>query len=91
MTGILVHGSNHFIVRGPLPDRATSLALAKHWSLIQIALAQDGPEVPAPCKRGRSSRASSAKTSRGRSSSPVMAKSHPPCGSCSANYRPAAS
>lgn len=36
MVGILVHGSNHFIVRGPLPDRATALALAKHWTLIQI-------------------------------------------------------
>ena len=47
MTGILVHGSNHFIVRGPLPDRATSLALARHWSLIQIAPAQDGPTVAA--------------------------------------------
>lgn len=34
--GILVHGDNHFIVRGPLPDRATSLALARHWSIIQI-------------------------------------------------------
>jgi hypothetical protein len=34
--GILVHGDNHFIVRGPLPDRATSLALAAHWSIIQI-------------------------------------------------------
>jgi hypothetical protein len=36
MVGILVHGDNHFIVRGPLPDRAASLALVKHWSLIQI-------------------------------------------------------
>ncbi len=36
MVGILVHGSNHFIVRGPLPDRETALALARHWSLIQI-------------------------------------------------------
>ena len=34
--GILVHGDNHFIVRGPLPDRATALALVKHWSIIQI-------------------------------------------------------
>ena len=42
MTGILVHGSNHFIVRGPLPDRAASLALATHWSIIQI-----GPTTPA--------------------------------------------
>ena len=37
MVGILVHGNNHFIVRGPLPDRATALALARDWSLIQIA------------------------------------------------------
>lgn len=34
--GILVHGDNHFIVRGPLPDRATSLALVRHWSIIRI-------------------------------------------------------
>jgi hypothetical protein len=47
MTGILVHGSNHFIVRGPLPDRATSLALATHWSLIQIALNQNASTAPA--------------------------------------------
>jgi hypothetical protein len=31
-----VHGSNHFIVRGPLPDRATALALVRYWSVIQI-------------------------------------------------------
>src|SRR5713226_3870708 len=36
MLGILVHGDNHFIVRGPLPDRATALALVRHWSVIQI-------------------------------------------------------
>jgi hypothetical protein len=36
MVGILVHGDNHFIVRGPLPDRATALALVRHWSLIRI-------------------------------------------------------
>jgi hypothetical protein len=36
MVGILVHGHNHFIVRGPFPDRETALALARHWSLIQI-------------------------------------------------------
>jgi hypothetical protein len=34
--GILVHGDNHFIVRGPLPDRETALALVRHWSLIQV-------------------------------------------------------
>jgi hypothetical protein len=31
-----VCGDNHFIVSGPLPDRATALALARHWSIIQI-------------------------------------------------------
>jgi hypothetical protein len=36
MVGILVHGDNHFIVRGPLPNREVALALARHWSLIQI-------------------------------------------------------
>lgn len=34
--GILVHGDNHFIVRGPLPRREGALALARHWSIIQI-------------------------------------------------------
>jgi hypothetical protein len=34
--GILVHGDNHFIVRGPEPDRGTALELARHWSVIQI-------------------------------------------------------
>ena len=41
MIGILVCGHNHFIVSGPLPDRATALALARHWSIIQI-----GQETP---------------------------------------------
>jgi hypothetical protein len=36
MVGILVHGDNHFIVRGPLPDRKIALALVRHWSLIQV-------------------------------------------------------
>ena len=36
MIGILVNGDNHFIVSGPLPDRATALALAHDWSIIQI-------------------------------------------------------
>jgi hypothetical protein len=39
MVGILVHGDNHFIVRGPMPDCATAIALARHWSLIQIGAA----------------------------------------------------
>jgi hypothetical protein len=34
--GVLVHGDNHFIVRGPLPGREVALALVRHWSLIQI-------------------------------------------------------
>ena len=36
MVGILVHGDNHFIVRGPAPDSETALALVRHWSLIEI-------------------------------------------------------
>jgi hypothetical protein len=36
MLGILVHGDNHFVVRGPLPDHNSALALVRHWSLIQI-------------------------------------------------------
>jgi hypothetical protein len=36
MVGILVHGDNHFIVRGPLPDPEVALALVRHRSLIQI-------------------------------------------------------
>jgi len=36
MVGILVHGDNHFIVRGPRPDLATAIELARHWSVIQI-------------------------------------------------------
>jgi hypothetical protein len=39
MLGILVHGDNHFIVRGPMPDTPTALALAQHWSLIRIGAA----------------------------------------------------
>jgi hypothetical protein len=46
MVGILVHGDNHFIVRGPLPSRTEALALAKHWSLIQI-----GGEAPVELQR----------------------------------------
>jgi hypothetical protein len=34
--GILVHGDNHFIVRGPKPDPETAKALVRHWSVIQI-------------------------------------------------------
>jgi hypothetical protein len=43
MVGILVHGDNHFIVLGPLPDRKVALALVRHWSLIQI-----GATTPPP-------------------------------------------
>ena len=44
--GILVHGDNHFIVRGPLPDREIALALVRHWSLIQV-----GTATPASLER----------------------------------------
>jgi hypothetical protein len=38
MVGILVHGDNHLIVRGPLPEREVALELVRHWSLIQIGV-----------------------------------------------------
>jgi len=46
MVGILVHGDNHFIARGPLTDRLLALALVRHWSLIQI-----GAVTPPPLDR----------------------------------------
>jgi hypothetical protein len=36
MLGILVHGDNHFIVRGPRPEREIAYALVRHWSVIRI-------------------------------------------------------
>ena len=46
MVGILVHGDNHFIVRGPLPEREAALELVRQWSLIQI-----GATTPAALDR----------------------------------------
>src|SRR5258706_2072799 len=40
MVGILVHGNNHFILSGPLPDEAAALALVRHWSIVQIGEAK---------------------------------------------------
>ena len=40
MVGILVHGNNHFILSGPLPDQAAALALVRHWSIVQIGEAK---------------------------------------------------
>ena len=42
MVGILVHGDNHFIARGLLPDREVALVLIRHWSLIQIGATTPG-------------------------------------------------
>jgi hypothetical protein len=38
MVGILVHGDNHLILRGPLPDREVALGLVRRWSLVQIGV-----------------------------------------------------
>jgi hypothetical protein len=46
MVGILVHGDNHFIVRGPKPDEASARALVRHWSIIRIG-ASTPPELGA--------------------------------------------
>jgi hypothetical protein len=36
MIEILVCGDNHFIVSGPVPDRAAARTLARHWTIINI-------------------------------------------------------
>jgi len=36
MLGILVHGDNHFILSGPLPDEASAVAMARRWSIVRI-------------------------------------------------------
>ncbi|HSU30721.1 MAG TPA: hypothetical protein VLJ11_05765 [Bryobacteraceae bacterium] len=48
MIGLIVHGDNHFVTRGPLPDRETALALVQHWTLIRI-----GASTPAGLDRWR--------------------------------------
>jgi len=45
MVGILVHGDNHFIVRGPLPDREIAVALVRHWSIVQIGTTAAPPPL----------------------------------------------
>jgi hypothetical protein len=40
MVGMLVHGNNHFILSGPLPDETTASTLVRHWSIIQIGEAK---------------------------------------------------
>ena len=41
MLGILTHGDNHFIVRGPRPSPEQALALVRHWSIIRIGAPPD--------------------------------------------------
>jgi len=36
--GILVHGDNHFIVRGDEPDIETAISMVRRWSIIQIGV-----------------------------------------------------
>jgi hypothetical protein len=48
MTGILVHGDNHFIVSGPLPPPQLASGLVQHWSIIQI-----GATTPPALERWR--------------------------------------
>lgn len=46
--GILVHGDNHFIVRGPLPSPEAAQALVRRWALIEI-----GSGIDATQERGK--------------------------------------
>jgi len=43
--GILVHGDNHLILRGPLPDRDAALVLVRRWSLVEIGAATPAPDA----------------------------------------------
>jgi hypothetical protein len=43
MAGVLAHGNNHFILSGPVPDHATALTFAQHWSIIQIGERKSSP------------------------------------------------
>lgn len=36
MVGILVHGDNHLLLRGQLPDREVALAFVRRWSIVEI-------------------------------------------------------
>jgi hypothetical protein len=38
MVGILVHGNNHFILSGPLPDERQAVTLARHWAIVEIGV-----------------------------------------------------
>lgn len=31
-----MHGDNHFILRGPAPNEISAMAMARHWSIVQI-------------------------------------------------------
>lgn len=42
MVGILVHGDNHFILQGPVPDDASAVEIARHWSIVQIGGEKSG-------------------------------------------------
>ena len=36
MLGILIQGTNHFILSGPRPTEAEAMALVRNWSVVQI-------------------------------------------------------
>lgn len=36
MVGILVHGNNHFVLRGPEPTEAEATAVARYFSTVKI-------------------------------------------------------
>ena len=46
--GILVHGGNHFIVRGPMPGAEEALALVRRWSVIRIGSGVVATEETSP-------------------------------------------
>jgi len=39
-SNFLVHGNNHYILSGPLPNEAEALAMARNWSVVHIGEAK---------------------------------------------------
>lgn len=51
MQGILVHGSNHFIVNGPLPSARRARALARQWEIPELGASAPDTGVWSICTK----------------------------------------
>ena len=51
MQGILVHGSNHFIVNGPLPSARRARALVRQWEIPELGAPPPDTDVWSICTK----------------------------------------